>query len=275
MVWGIRCRSDHAGHGAALAVLAAVPLVASAAALRSDLPLDSGGRHLGIALLVGAVSCAAGLVLLVTRPDTVGTEPIERTVPWTSPPRSSLTAAATQRWPTAGPGAAVSSCRWCRSGSGRTSAATVRSRRQRAILRRAFDLGITHFDLANNYGPPYGAAEENVGRLLAEDFGRHRDELIISTKAGWDMWPGPYGDRGSRKYVLASLDQSLRRLGVDYVDIFYSPPPRSAHAARGDDGRAAHRRAAGQGALRRDLFVRTRADPAGRGHPAWARHAGC
>ena len=92
----------------------------------------------------------------------------------------------------------------------------------RAILRRAFDLGITHFDLANNYGPPPGAAEEHFGRALATDFAAHRDELVISTKAGWDMWPGPYGDLGSRKYMLASLDQSLRRLGVDYVDIFYS-----------------------------------------------------
>jgi L-glyceraldehyde 3-phosphate reductase len=96
---------------------------------------------------------------------------------------------------------------------------------QRAIVRRAFDLGITHFDLANNYGPPYGAAEANVGRLLAEDFALHRDELVISTKAGWDMWPGPYGDHGSRKYLLASLDQSLSRLGLDYVDIFYSHRP--------------------------------------------------
>jgi L-glyceraldehyde 3-phosphate reductase len=96
---------------------------------------------------------------------------------------------------------------------------------QRAIMRRAFDLGVTHFDLANNYGPPYGAAETNVGRLLAEDFATYRDELIISTKAGWDMWPGPYGDRGSRKYLLASLDQSLSRLGLDYVDIFYSHRP--------------------------------------------------
>ena len=96
---------------------------------------------------------------------------------------------------------------------------------QRAIMRRAFDLGITHFDLANNYGPPYGAAEENAGRLLAQDFQAYRDELVISTKAGWDMWPGPYGDRGSRKYLLASLDQSLSRLGLDYVDIFYSHRP--------------------------------------------------
>jgi len=92
----------------------------------------------------------------------------------------------------------------------------------RAILRRAFDLGITHFDLANNYGPPYGAAEKNFGRVFAEDFRPYRDELIISTKAGYDQWPGPYGDLGSRKYLLASLDQSLARMGVDYVDVFYS-----------------------------------------------------
>ncbi|PBC37661.1 aldo/keto reductase [Rhodococcus sp. ACPA4] len=97
--------------------------------------------------------------------------------------------------------------------------------RQRAVLRRAFDLGITHFDLANNYGPPYGSAETNFGRILREDFASHRDELIISSKAGWDMWPGPYGFGGSRKYLLASLDQSLSRLGVDYVDIFYSHRP--------------------------------------------------
>jgi len=94
--------------------------------------------------------------------------------------------------------------------------------RQRDILRRAFDLGVTHFDLANNYGPPYGAAEVNFGRLFAEDFARYRNELIISTKAGYDMWPGPYGEWGSRKYLLASLDQSLARMGLDYVDIFYS-----------------------------------------------------
>jgi L-glyceraldehyde 3-phosphate reductase len=94
---------------------------------------------------------------------------------------------------------------------------------QRAILRRAFDRGVTHFDLANNYGPPYGRAEENFGRYLRDDFADHRDELVVSTKAGWDMWPGPYGQGGgSRKYVLASLDQSLGRLGLDYVDIFYS-----------------------------------------------------
>ena len=92
---------------------------------------------------------------------------------------------------------------------------------QRDILRRAFDLGVTHFDLANNYGPPYGSAEANFGRILHSDFRDHRDELVISTKAGWDMWPGPYGDLGSRKYLMASLDQSLGRMGLDYVDIFY------------------------------------------------------
>jgi L-glyceraldehyde 3-phosphate reductase len=91
----------------------------------------------------------------------------------------------------------------------------------RAILTRAFDLGITHFDLANNYGPPYGSAETNLGRVLAGDLAPYRDEMVISTKAGWGMWPGPYGDLGSRKYLLASLDQSLRRAGLDYVDIFY------------------------------------------------------
>jgi L-glyceraldehyde 3-phosphate reductase len=92
---------------------------------------------------------------------------------------------------------------------------------QREILRRAFDLGVTHFDLANNYGPPYGSAEKNFGRIFAEDFAKYRHELVISTKAGWDMWPGPYGDLGSRKYLLDSLDQSLTRMGLDHVDIFY------------------------------------------------------
>src|SRR3954453_14405259 len=98
--------------------------------------------------------------------------------------------------------------------------------RQRDILRRAFDLGVTHFDLANNYGPPYGSAETNFGRHLADDFRPYRDELVISSKAGWDMWPGPYGQGGGgRKYLLASLEQSLRRMGLDYVDIFYSHRP--------------------------------------------------
>src|SRR3954447_4579478 len=92
----------------------------------------------------------------------------------------------------------------------------------RAIVRRAFDVGITHFDLANNYGPPYGSAEINFGRIMRDDLAPYRDELVISTKAGYDMWPGPYGEWGSRKYLLASLDQSLRRMGLEYVDIFYS-----------------------------------------------------
>jgi L-glyceraldehyde 3-phosphate reductase len=96
---------------------------------------------------------------------------------------------------------------------------------QQAIVHRAFDLGITHFDLANNYGPPYGSAETNFGRILAGGLGRYRDELIISSKAGYDMWPGPYGDHGSRKYLLASLDQSLERMGLDYVDVFYHHRP--------------------------------------------------
>ncbi|MCP1220405.1 L-glyceraldehyde 3-phosphate reductase [Acetobacter orientalis] len=95
----------------------------------------------------------------------------------------------------------------------------------RAVIRRAFDRGVTHFDLANNYGPPYGSAEENFGTILKKDFASHRDEMIISSKAGWDMWPGPYGNGGSRKYLLASLDQSLQRMGLDYVDIFYSHRP--------------------------------------------------
>ncbi|NPD68866.1 L-glyceraldehyde 3-phosphate reductase [Lichenicola cladoniae] len=95
----------------------------------------------------------------------------------------------------------------------------------RAVIRRAFDRGVTHFDLANNYGPPYGSAEENFGVVLTKDFQAHRDEMIISSKAGWDMWPGPYGTGGSRKYLLASLDQSLKRMGLDYVDIFYSHRP--------------------------------------------------
>src|SRR6202171_6212181 len=95
----------------------------------------------------------------------------------------------------------------------------------RAVIRRAFDRGVTHFDLANNYGPPYGSAEENFGEILRKDFLEHRNELLISTKAGWDMWPGPYGVGGSRKYLLASLDESLGRMGLEYVDIFYSHRP--------------------------------------------------
>jgi L-glyceraldehyde 3-phosphate reductase len=95
----------------------------------------------------------------------------------------------------------------------------------RSMIHSAFDLGITHFDLANNYGPPYGSAERNFGKILRQDLKPYRDELIISTKAGWDMWPGPYGDFGSRKYLIASLDQSLKRMGLDYVDIFYHHRP--------------------------------------------------
>jgi len=110
---------------------------------------------------------------------------------------------------------AISLGLWQNFGEGRYEAG-------REIVLRAFELGVTHFDLANNYGPPYGAAEETFGRILRDDLAGHRDELVISTKAGWDMWPGPYGDGGSRKYLLASLDQSLQRLGLDYVDIFYS-----------------------------------------------------
>ena len=130
---------------------------------------------------------------------------------------TSPTPPATSGCPTAASAQAACSCRPSRSGCGRTSATT-----NRQILRRAFDLGITHFDLANNYGPPYGAAETNFGRLFDEDFRSYRDELIISTKAGYDQWPGPYGEFGSRKYLLASLDQSLARMRLDYVDIFYS-----------------------------------------------------
>ena len=126
---------------------------------------------------------------------------------------------------------------------------------QRAILRRAFDLGITHFDLANNYGPPYGSAEINFGRLLAEDLRPYRDELVISTKAGYDMWPGPYGEWGSRKYLLASLDQSLQRMGLDYVDIFYSHRLDPDTPLEETLGAARHRGAPGQGALRRHLVL--------------------
>ena len=143
----------------------------------------------------------------------------------------------------------------------------------RAIVRRAFDLGITHFDLANNYGPPYGSAEENFGRLLAADLRPYRDELVISTKAGYDMWPGPYGDRGSRKYLLASLDQSLGRMGLDYVDIFYShrvDPDTPLEETMGALDAAVR---AGQGALRRHLVVLAGEDGAGRRDPARARHA--
>ncbi|MDT7575163.1 MAG: L-glyceraldehyde 3-phosphate reductase [Pseudonocardiales bacterium] len=143
---------------------------------------------------------------------------------------------------------------------------------QRDILRRAFDLGVTHIDLANNYGPPYGSAETNFGRHLMDDFAPYRDELVISSKAGYDMWPGPYGNNGSRKYLLASLDQSLARMGLDYVDIFYS------HRADPDTPLeetmvALHTavvsgRARRQGPLRGHLVVFRAAHPRGRGDPA-------
>ncbi len=134
----------------------------------------------------------------------------------------------------------------------------------RAIVRRAFDLGITHFDLANNYGPPYGSAEETFGALMDKDLRPYRDELVISTKAGWDMWPGPYGEFGSRKYLLASLDQIARAHAARLRRHLLLAPPRPGDAVRGDHGRARHRRAPGQGALRRHLVVHGRADARGR-----------
>ncbi len=143
---------------------------------------------------------------------------------------------------------------------------------QRAVLRRAFDLGVTHFDLANNYGPPPGAAESAFGEALKADFAAHRDELVISTKAGYLMWPGPYGEWGSRKHLLSSLDQSLTRMGLDHVDIFYSHRFDPDTPPGGDDGRPAHGGAAGQGPLRRRLQLLRRADPRGRPHPGRAGH---
>jgi L-glyceraldehyde 3-phosphate reductase len=134
----------------------------------------------------------------------------------------------------------------------------------RQMLFAAFDLGITHFDLANNYGPPPGSAEERVGRILQDDFKAHRDELIISTKAGYWMWPGPYGEWGSRKYLLASLDASLKRLKLDYVDIFYHHRPDPEHAARRVARRARPSRQERQGNLRRRQQLQRRADR--RGH---------
>src|ERR1700740_283851 len=131
----------------------------------------------------------------------------------------------TTRSPTAAPGGAGSSCPPSPSGCGKTWGTKKPIETQRAIIRRAFEVGVTHFDLANNYGPPYGSAETNFGRIMRTDLAGHRDELVISTKAGWDMWPGPYGDWGSRKYLLASLGQSLARMGLDYVDIFYHHRP--------------------------------------------------
>ena len=118
-----------------------------------------------------------------------------------------------------------SCCRRCRLGLWQNFGGADVFETGRAVIRRAFDRGVTHFDLANNYGPPYGSAEENFGAILRKDFRGHRNELMISSKAGWDMWPGPYGVGGSRKYLLASLDESLKRMGLEYVDIFYSHRP--------------------------------------------------
>ena len=129
-----------------------------------------------------------------------------------------------------------------------------------AILRGAFDRGVTHFDLANNYGPRYGAAERNFGQIFSQDFRPYRDELVISTKAGYDMWPGPYGEWGSRKYLLASLDQSLARMGLDHVDIFYSHRLDPETRSRRPWGRSRPPCSPG-GDVRRDLVVLRRADP--------------
>ena len=135
---------------------------------------------------------------------------------------------------------------------------------QRAILRRAFDRGVTHFDLANNYGPPYGRSEENMGVYLRDDFAGLRDELVISTKAGYDMWPGPYGQGGgSRKYVLSSLDQSLGRLGLDYVDIFYSHRFDPDTPLEETIGALDHAVRVGKAAVRRHLVVLRGQDPRG------------
>ena len=143
-------------------------------------------------------------------------------------------------------------------------------RDEQGDLTRAFDLGVTHFDLANNYGPPYGSAEETFGRILGKDLAAYRDELIVSTKAGYDMWPGPYGDWGSRKYLLASLDQSLARHGARLRRHLLLAPLRPRDASRGDDGRPRHSCTSGQGALRRHLVVLVRAH-ARRGRRSCAR----
>ena len=130
----------------------------------------------------------------------------------------------------------------------------------RAVIRRAFDRGVTHFDLANNYGPPYGSAEENFGEILRKDFRSHRNELLISTKAGWDMWPGPYGVGGSRKYMLASLDESLARMGLDYVDIFYSHRPTADVPLEETMGALAQAVRQGKALICRHFVVWSRAD---------------
>ena len=143
----------------------------------------------------------------------------------------------------------------------------------RVMIHRAFDLGITHFDLANNYGPPPGSAEETFGRILADDLAPYRDELVISSKAGYFMWPGPYGEWGSRKYLVASLDQSLKRMGLDYVDIFYSHRPDPNTPMEETMGCARFHRAQRASAVRRHLHLQPGTNPPGRGHPAQPRHA--
>ena len=166
-----------------------------------------------------------------------------------------------------------STCRPSRSGCGGTSATTSRSTGSGTLLRHAFDKGITHFDLANNYGPPYGSAETNFGRMMREDFAPYRDELIISSKAGYDMWPGPYGDLGSRKYILASAEQSLRADERGLRRHLLLAPRRPGDADRGDDRGARHARAAGQGAVRRHLVVQRRAHRDRGGRRTQPRHA--
>ena len=143
---------------------------------------------------------------------------------------------------------------------------------KQAICQKAFDLGITHFDLANNYGPPGGSSEAAFGEILRTDFAGYRDELVVSTKAGYEMWPGPYGEWGSRKYLLSSLDQSLKRLGLDYVDIFYSHRYDPETPLEETMGALDHRRAVRQGALCRHLVLQFATHPRGRGDPAVARN---
>ncbi len=135
--------------------------------------------------------------------------------------------------------------------------------RGRAVVRRAFDRGVTHFDLANNYGPPYGSAEENFGEILRKDFRGLRNELLISSKAGWDMWPGPYGIGGSRKYLLASLDESLERMGLEYVDIFLFAPSDHGCTSRRNHGSARACCAPRQGVVRGYLVLQSGADTQG------------
>ena len=217
-----------------------------------------------IAELIAAAICRSRLRLLT--PDPLTTDP----PPCTSPPPT-----ATTRCPTTAAARsglklpAVSLGLWHNFGG------VDAYETGRAIVRRAFDRGVTHFDLANNYGPPPGSAEENFGRMLRDDLAPYRDELIISTKAGYLMWPGPYGEWGSRKYLLASLDQSLQADGPRLRRHLLLAPPRPRHAARRNPRRRRHRRAAGQGAVRRHLELQRRADPRGLPHPRASSAARC